>query len=127
MSTGSGWTFGVLGLVLNEFDQMIAKDHLSGRDGDRLADFKLIGAFRRLLPRAQALQIVDKIPEATDEIETPFRLSTHKYIRVCQRKIRRRDDVERLSHHEIEALGILLLNAAHSRDRGVPPFLRQEK
>ena len=109
-------------LVLNEFNQMIAKDHFAGGDGDRLADSKLIGSLRPL-PRTQALQIIHEIPEAVDEIETALCLCADKDVGVRQREIRRRENIERLSHHEIETLGIFLVHAAHSRYRGMPPFL----
>ena len=105
-------------LVLNEFNQMIAKDHFAGGDGDRLADSKLIGS-RRPLPRTQALQIIHEIPEAVDEIETALCLCSDKDVGVRQREIRRRDDIERLSHQEIEPLGIFLVHPALERAIGV--------
>ena len=122
MSTGSGWTFECRWLVLEQFDQMIAKDHFSRRHGNCLAHAELIGALRPL-PFTQALQIVHEIPEAVDKIEPPLGLCANEDVGVRQWEVRRCENIERLSRHEIETLGVFLVDAAHARYCGMPPFL----
>ena len=110
--TGSAWTSGRRRRVLDQLDQLVAKDDLAFRDGDLLADAEILGA-RRLAAVERALHVVEEILVAAREVLAALGHGLLDHLGVRQRAVRGRERLRRLARGELDELGVARLDARH--------------
>ena len=74
----------------------------------------------------EALHILEKIAGAADEIKPELLGGRLDDLRICERRIRRRQKIEDLAGGEGDDIAVLSGNARHSGGRGAPPFLAED-
>ena len=112
-------------VILDEFHQIVAVDHLAGRDGNvasRLEGYGPIGCQMGCFQ-----YIASQITETPHEIRTALFESSLEDFRVGQREVARRKHVQNLPGVKFDQAFVLGSDTGNTRSNVVPPLLRQQE
>ena len=112
--------------ILNELDQAVAVDHLTGGDREGFADGVLVRP-DRLLARGRALTVLHEVERALHQVGAALLEGRTQHLRVGQDEVGGREQIEQLAPGELEYLLLLPGHAAQTCRGIVPPLLRQQK
>eukprot|EP01133_Synstelium_polycarpum_P023734 gene23734-biopygen20289 len=112
--------------VLEQFDQVIAVDHLARRDGHVAAHG--IGALPgRMRAHGGALPVLCHMGHAARQVGAAACEGGLLHHGIGQHEVRRRQHVEPLAHGEGDDVLVVRRDAAHARGGAVPPLLLQQE
>ena len=114
------------GGVLDQLDQVVAVDHLARGDRHFVAGAEGLGARRGRAGRGPA-QVVDPVAPALDEVHAPRRRPAGEDVRVGQRRVGGRPDVEHLPRGEGRHVLVVRVDPGHVAGGVVPPLLVQQE
>ena len=112
--------------VLDQFDQVVAENHLARRDRDGFADdeFRIPG---RLIRRQQPHQVVTPVLPAKDKVLATGLKRFFQHFGIGGGEIGGRQHIEHLAHREFDDRLVLRRHAAHAGGRVTPPLLSQQE
>ncbi len=112
--------------ILNQFDQVVPVNDLSGRDGDVPADPEILGAHRGL-PGDKPADVLHPVLEPADEVGPAGLDGLLDYFGVGEREVRGREHVEELARGEGHHLLMVRRDAGHFAGDVVPPLLIEQE
>ena len=122
MSSGRFHAFLVDGLVLDELHELVLEHDLARRGRDVDAELEGLGVGHRDLElAAAALDVVQEVVQALDEVLSARGDGFAEHLRIGQREVRRRQRVDVLAREEVDLLLRVLVEAVHARDLVVHP------
>ena len=117
----------VVGVVLDQLDQLVAEDDLAARRRDGLADDEIAGRDGRLAGGQQAHPVAAPVLPAEHEILAAALERLLQHFGIGRGEIGGRQHIEHLPYRELDDRLVLRRHTAHAGGRIVPPLLFQQK
>ncbi len=114
------------GCVLNQFDQMIAVDHLAGTARDLDSGAEGFGAGGRA-PVALAFGIIGEIERAAHEVGAALVQRCRGHFRIGGDEIDRRGEVQQLTRKKGQQFLVVAADAVDAGGGVVPPLLVEQE